>query len=179
MVDVSPEYLRPVLRCAHYTGMRKAEILGLTWDRVDLKAGFIRLKGTDTKTKEARNIPIGRERREILQGLPIGLDVQGQRLAHVFTRRGHPITSIREVFSRVCPEAGLTDVVCHDLRHTTTTNLRWAGVDTLTAMKITRHKTMALFRRYNTLDEDDLTVAQRQMDPYMDTRQVQRHEKSL
>jgi hypothetical protein len=30
--------------------MRRGEILGLTWQGVDLKGGFIRLKGADTKT---------------------------------------------------------------------------------------------------------------------------------
>lgn len=34
-----------------------SEILGLKWDRVDLKAGFIRLKPEDTKTKEGLSIP--------------------------------------------------------------------------------------------------------------------------
>jgi integrase-like protein len=65
---------------------------------------------------------------------------------------------------------GLTDLVFHDTRHTATTNLRRAGVDALTAMKIAGHKTMAVFKRYNTIDEDDLTAAQRQLDTYMDTK---------
>jgi integrase len=66
MLEVSPNYLKPVLQCAYHTGMRKGEILGLTWDRVDLKAEFIRLKGVDTKIGEARSIPIGRELRQEL-----------------------------------------------------------------------------------------------------------------
>jgi integrase len=66
MLDASPGYLKPILQCAYYTGMRRGEILALTWDKVDLKAGFIRLKDTDTKTDEARSIPIGRELREVL-----------------------------------------------------------------------------------------------------------------
>ena len=86
--------------------------------------------------------------------------------------RGQPIKSIREIFSRVCRDVGLKDVVFHDHRHTATTNLRRADVDALTAMKITGHKTMAVFKRYNTIDEDDLTAAQRRMDTYMDTKAV-------
>ena len=91
---------------------------------------------------------------------------------YVFTRNSQCIKSIREIFSRVCRDAGRTNVVFHDQRHTATTTLRRAVVATLTAMKITGHKTMAACERYNTIDEDDLTVAQRQMDTYMDTRTV-------
>jgi integrase len=50
----------------------------------------------------------------------------------VFTRKGERIASIREIFSRVCRDARLTDVVFHTLRHTATTNLRRAEVDALT-----------------------------------------------
>jgi hypothetical protein len=42
-------------------------------------------------------------------------------------------------------------------------------VDALTTMRITGHKTIAAFTRYNTIDENDLKAAQRQMDTYMDT----------
>ena len=58
----------------------------------------------------------------------------------------------------------------HDLRHTAVTNRRRAGVDALTAMKITGHKTMVVFKRYNTIDKDDLIAARCRMDTYMDTR---------
>jgi integrase len=78
-----------------------------------------------------------------------------------------------------CWETGLIDVVFHDFPHTTTTNLRRAGVDALTAMKITGHKTMAVFIRYNTIDESDLAMAQHRMDTYMDTRAMIPQEESL
>ena len=179
MLEVSPDYLKPVLQWACHTGMRKGEILGLTWDRVDLRAGFIRLKGIDTKTGEARSIPIGRELRQVLQRLPLAVDSPGNRVPYVFTRNGRRIKSIREIFSRVCRDVGLTNVVFHDQRHTATTILRRAGVDALTAMKITGHRTMAVFKRYNTIDEDDLAAAQQQVDTYMNTRGVKAREEYL
>jgi integrase len=168
MLDASPDYLRPILQCAYYTGMRRGEVLALTWDKVDFKAGFIRLKDADTKTDEARSIPIGRELREVLGHLPVVLDAQGKRVLYVFTHNGQRVKSIKRVFARVRQQTGITNTVFHDFRHTATTNLRRAGVDALTAMKITGHKTMAVFKRYNTIDEQDLKVAQRQRDTYMD-----------
>jgi integrase len=179
MLEVSLDYLKLILQCAYHTAMRKAEILGLTWDRVDLKAGFIRFKESDTKISEARSIPLDRELRQVLQSLLLAVDSQGNRLGYVFPRNSQRIKSIRAIFSRVCCDAGLTNVVFHDQRHTVTTTPRRAGVDALTAMKITGHKTMAVFKRYNTIDEDDLTVAQRQVDTYMDTKTVRPQEKSI
>jgi integrase len=135
------------------------------------------LKESDTKTGERGSIPIGREFCAVLESIPIALDPHGNRVRHVFTRRGQPIKSIREIFTRVCRDAGLTEAVFHDLRYTATTNLRRAGVDALTAMRITGHKTMAVFKRYNTIDGGDLAAAQRQMDTYMDTKEVARPQK--
>jgi integrase len=87
----------------------------------------------------------------------------------VFTRNGKQVKATKRVFMRVRQEMGITNTAFHGLRHTATTNLRRAGVDALTAMKITGHKTMAVFKRYDTIDEQDLEAAQRRMDTYMDT----------
>jgi integrase len=74
MVELSPDCLKPISLSACHTGMRKAEILHLTWDHVGLKAGFIWLKASDTKTKEVRHVSIGRELPDRLHSLPIALD---------------------------------------------------------------------------------------------------------
>jgi integrase len=82
----------------------------------------------------------------------------------------------------VCRDAGLTDIVFHDSRHTATTTPRRAGVDALTAMKFTGHKTMAVFKRNNPIDEGVLAAAQRQMDTYlatMEASQQQKHQESI
>ena len=59
MLDASPDDLEPALTCSDHTGMRMEEVLGLTWDRVDLKGGFIRLKEVDANAGERRSVPIG------------------------------------------------------------------------------------------------------------------------
>ena len=54
----SPSYLQATNYVAYMTGMREREILGLTWEKVDLKGGFIRLQAEDTETREGRTIPL-------------------------------------------------------------------------------------------------------------------------
>jgi integrase len=63
-------HLRPIVTMALNTGMRKGEILGLTWDRLDLKHGFILLD--TTKNGERREIPINATLRATLKGLTEG-----------------------------------------------------------------------------------------------------------
>jgi site-specific recombinase XerD len=65
---------------------------------------------------------------------------------------------------RASQKAEALDVTFHDLRHTFVTNARRSGVDTITTMAITGHKTMAVFKRYNTADTSDLHAALRQME---------------
>lgn len=55
--------LHPVVLTAIHTGMRKGELLSLTWDLVDMTHGFIRLK--QTKNGKARALPFN----ETLWGL--------------------------------------------------------------------------------------------------------------
>jgi len=50
-----------------------------------------------------------------------------------------------------CRRARIAGLRLHDLRHTASTNLRQAGVDTMTALKIVSHKSEQMHRRYNTI----------------------------
>jgi integrase len=169
LLGVAPTHLKPILRTAYYTGMRRGELLKLTWDRVDLKAGVIRLRPEDTKSTEGRIIRLTKELTHMLQQSTIYLATSGQRVPQVFTYGGKPIGSIRRAFETACQRAGIAGVVFHDLRHTFVTNMRRAGVDDFRIMAITGHRTMDVFKRYHTIDQDDLRLAVSQLDTYMDT----------
>jgi integrase len=165
LLEAFPSSLRLVIITTYYTGMRRGEILNLRWHQIDLSKGLIRLEGVDTKTQKGRLVPLNATLTALLKDAmqsPVR-----RATGHVFHRDGQPIKSIRGTFDRACREASLTDLHFHDLRHTAVTNMRRAGVDPLTAMKITGHKTMAVFQRYNSFDEDDLRQAAAQQHQFI------------
>ncbi|MCK4389235.1 MAG: site-specific integrase [Desulfobacterales bacterium] len=107
----------------YYTGMRAGEIFGLTWDKVNLREGFIDLEPEDTKTSEPRTIYLDPLLKDMFAEL-----AKVRHISHnfVFTLEGKPIKSIRTSFDRACKKAGIKDFRFHDLRHTFNTNMRKA-----------------------------------------------------
>ena len=67
-----------------------------------------------------------------------------------------------QVFSKVGPYR------LHDLRHTFNTNMLKAGVASTVIMKLTGHKTDAMFTRYTHLDEELGTDAMKKLIAYME-----------
>ena len=154
LLAASPLHQKPIVKIAYHTGMRRGEILSLTWGQVDLKEGFIRLNPEHTKTNESRIVPLNAELMEMFKVMPRGLSG-----ARVFTFQGNPISYIKVGFVRACKRAEIEDFTFHDLRHTFNTNAFRAGVPIPTIMKITGHKSLSMFRRYTTISLDDLKEA--------------------
>jgi integrase len=146
-----PDYLKPILKLAYHTGMRKGEILRLTWGQVDLKEGFIRLQAEDTKTNEGRLVPLNREMVEMFKAMLRGLPG-----VEVFTYRGKSVASIWRGLDKACKKAGIENFTFHDLRHTAINNWRLRGHDYFRIMAASGHKTMGVFKRYNTVSKDEL-----------------------
>lgn len=151
LLAACPQHLQPIVLTAYYTGMRLGEILGLTWDRMDLSKGFIILTPELTKTNEGRLVPL---HQRVIDELSKQKRIKG--IAHVFTYRGQPITVIRKGFTKACADAGISDFRFHDLRHCAVTNWIRQGHDYFKIMVATGHKTMSVFKRYHTVSEDDL-----------------------
>jgi integrase len=73
LMENLPRHTKAILSTAFYTGMRRGEILSLTWDKVDMESRFIRLEAADTKDKEPRSVPICDELFAILRTVPRAL----------------------------------------------------------------------------------------------------------
>jgi len=140
------KHLRPIIITALNTGMRRGEILSLTWDQVDLRHGFILLNVT--KNGERREIPINQTLRETLQGLTRRLDTP-----YVFHDpiTGKPYKDIKHSFTSACKKAGINNFHFHDLRHTFASHLVMAGVDITTVKELLGHKTLSMTLRYSHL----------------------------
>ena len=84
----------------------------------------------------------------------------------VLLYKDKPIRDVKIAFNKACRRAGITHPHLHDLRHTACTNLRRAGVDATTAMRIVGHKPEHMHRRYNTVEPEDLRRAVAQLASY-------------
>jgi integrase len=104
---------------------------------------------------------------EVLEILMEAGNVRGLGHNRVFTYNGQPIASIKTCFRLAYQKAGLINFRFHDLRHTFNTNMRKAGADPSVIMKLTGHKTTAMFHRYNTVDTQDAQEAYRKLEEFL------------
>jgi integrase len=155
-----PVDLQPMFRFMAWTGWRKREVLGLTWDRIDLAAGIVRLE--DTKSGEPRTFPFGalpalvtllREQRADADRLQ---REKGLIVPFVFHRNGRPIRSYRQAWAEAVKAAGLPGRIPHDFRRTAARNLSRAGVPEQVIMRLCGWKTRSVFDRYRIVSEADL-----------------------
>jgi integrase len=158
------EDLKPIVVFAYITGWRTiSEILPLEWRQVDFGAGMVRLEPGTTKNKEGRLFPMNQELREVLESQKAKTDAlqreTGAIIPFVFHRRGVPIKDFRGAWVRACQRAGIPGRILHDFRRTAVRNLERASVSRSAAMKLTGHKTEAVYRRYAIVSEGDLKEA--------------------
>jgi integrase len=162
-----PADLRPVAHVAYLTGWRVSELLGLTWDRVDFKAGWLRLEPGTTKNRDGRQFPFTPELRTVLEAQRDHTErIQretGRIFPHAFHRNGKPIKDFRKAWQTACAKAGVPGRIPHDFRRTAVRNLERAGVPRSVAMKMVGHKTEAIYRRYAIVVEADLKRAAEQL----------------
>jgi integrase len=186
-----PDEIRPVLSFAYYTGMRKEEILGLRWDQVDLLEPIVRLEPGETKNNEAREFTPCAQLHAVLKMQKEIRDRRCPNCPWVFFRvdkkgRSTQIKRFDGAWNTAAKKAGLWDEsrgkrggstkLLHDNRRTGVRNQVRAGSSEAEAMKISGHKTRAVFDRYNIVDGRDLKRAADQLGRYIDQKEQQLRE---
>jgi integrase len=158
--DALPDELKGLFVTGFITGMRLGEILAIRWDQVDSESGFIVLHTGETKNGQGRALPIIEgDMRCLLDLARHERDAGWPHCPTVFSRGGEAIKDFRATWRKACIAAGVPELNFHDLRRTAVRNMRRAGIPQVVRMKISGHKTDSMERRYNIVDDEDLTVA--------------------
>jgi len=152
-------HLLPIVTLALNTGMRRGEILNLSWDMIDLVNGFIFLGSKDTKTGQKREVPLNDAAREVLEILS---EQRNADVPWVFPspdNPSHPLTDIKFSWHSALVRAGVKDFHFHDLRHTFASHMVMAGVDLPTVASLLGHSDIKMTMRYAHLAPDHRKAA--------------------
>lgn len=143
----SSQFLYTVVILAISTGMRRGEIMNMTWDRVDLERRQIRLD--QTKNDTPRTIP--------LAGLALQLmtELSTERRSDtnlVFYGKDLKVpVDLTKPWRTALHKAGVKNFRFHDLRHTAASYLAMNSATTMEIAAVLGHKTLQMVKRYSHL----------------------------
>jgi integrase len=144
LLKSSVDYLKPIIKVAIHSGLRRGEILNLKWKDVDLERRELII--TNTKSGKARVVPVN--------GV---LFLEFQKLwntrvesEYVFTNSstGKPFVDIKKAFKSAFKKANVQELRFHDLRHTFASRLVENGVDIITVKNLLGHSSVRVTERY-------------------------------
>lgn len=135
--------LAPAVVLALNTGMRKEELLGLTWERVDLVADFglsARITLYRTKSGKPRGIPLNQDATAALEAV----EPDPEKRTGLVFKRG----DVRTSFENALVRAGILDFRFHDLRHTFASHFMMRGGGLYDLKEILGHADVKMTMRY-------------------------------
>ncbi|MCR5504369.1 MAG: tyrosine-type recombinase/integrase [Elusimicrobiaceae bacterium] len=144
LLEKAPSNIKPILQCALMTGMRRGEILNLTWNDIDLKNGIIHIR--DSKSGKSREIIMIPALVEVFQNLP---KTQG-KIFNIKTE------CLRKRYNKLLKELEIKDFCFHSLRHTFASQFMMNGGDLAILKNILGHSTMDLTLRYSHFAPDHI-----------------------
>lgn len=149
LIKVAHGYLSDFIQLGLYTGMRKGEVLGLTWDRVDLDHQLVYLTNMDQKNGKHGSIPLNEEALDALRSrLKFHEEFCPQSNWVFANSKGERFADIKKGFKTACQKAGIEDFTPHDMRHTCAAWLVQNGVDIRVVCELLRHSSIEVTMRY-------------------------------
>ncbi|MFA6109436.1 MAG: integrase [Candidatus Latescibacterota bacterium] len=153
LVQCTDQHLRLFVTLAAFTGLRKGELLRLTWDDVDLRRCALTVG--QAKNYDYRVIPLNPGVVQALREHPRHIS---SRL--VLARRdGGPYCDLRDGFEAALARAGLPRIRIHDLRHSFASNLVATGASLVHVKELLGHRDISTTMIYAHLAPDQRRAA--------------------
>jgi integrase len=155
--DSASSYMRRLIVLALETAMRRSEIIGLEWDRIDFEKQRILL--TRTKTGVSRHVvPSTRAINELLKIRYELREWARIRRCELPPRVFPGLTPVAagQCFERTVHRAGIKDLRFHDLRHEAISRMFEKGLTVMEVAQICGHQTLQMLKRYTHLEMRDL-----------------------
>ena len=139
-------HIWPIVVFAIETGMRRSEILGLTWDNISLERQLAYLPLTKNGT--SREVPLSTKAVQVLSNQRSRQD----------TPTPFPVNAnaFRLAWERLRKRADLCDLRFHDLRHEAISRFFEMGLSVPEVAVISGHKDARMLFRYTHLRAEDL-----------------------
>jgi len=171
---LKPEDLQVAAAIAYTFGWRmQSEVLPLEIRQLDLEAGTLRLDPGTTKTGDGRLVYLTPELKSLLAAQLARVRTAerkaGRIIPYLFPYRSgarrirQRRCDFRKAWKTACAAAGVPGMHRHDFRRTAVRNMVNAGVPERVAMKVTGHKTRAVFDRYHIVSPADLQDVARRL----------------
>jgi len=146
-----------MVRVLAYTGLRLGEMIHLSWEDVNFRAGYIAVQSKEQfspKSREVRHVPINDRLRDLL----LTLKKRGHQ--YVFDNgQGKPLYASSSHYTRKIKRAlsdtGIKDAGAHTLRHTFISHLFLQGVPITVIRELAGHKDISTTMRYAHLSAKD------------------------
>lgn len=152
--ESSNAYLYPVVVLALSTGMRSGEIMGLTWDVVDLNRGRAILH--ETKNGERRAVAITGHALEVVKEMGKVRRIDSNLLfpsREIAPQKPQKPMDLRAPWLAALKVADIQDFKFHDLRHSAASYLAMNGASLAEIAEVLGHKTLQMVKRYAHLSE--------------------------
>jgi integrase len=124
----------------------------------------VRLPAEFSKNKKSRTLPLVGVLKDVIKRR---IKARDPVSPFVFHRNGKPIKSFRRGFQAAAKRIRLPDLVPHDMRRSAVRNFRKAGLSETEGMKLSGHKTRAVYDRYDIQDEQDTREAMERAQQYL------------
>lgn len=133
------DHVTPMVLLALNTGLRRGELVQLTWQDIDLLGRRLTVRAGYAKSGKTRHLPLNSEAMKVLKTYLKHHDGKGRLFL---------LAGIGKAWERLMTAAEIQNFRFHDLRHTFASKLVMAGVDLNTVRELLGHGDIKMTLRY-------------------------------